>query len=106
MEADGLTGFAAVLNTVANLVIVAGYVLVPFTVLRYMPLTRRVRVAGSFFFVTCAFTHLSMAFGFQHSTWMVVNHVVQAVAVVWFVLSFWLLLKAALRHAEEKRARQ
>jgi hypothetical protein len=99
---QGLTGFPAVLNVVANLVIVAGYLVVPFTVLRYLPLTRQVRVAGAFFFLTCALTHMSMAFGWQHDGWMVVNHVAQAVAVVWFVLSFWLLLKAALRRAEAK----
>ncbi len=106
MEHDGLTGFAAVLNTVAILVIVGGYVLVPFTVLRYLPLTRRVRVAGTFFFVTCAITHLAMAFGFQHSAWMVLNHVVQAGAVVWFVLTFWSLLRRALARAEAGNAQQ
>ncbi len=106
MEHDGLTGFPAVLNVVANLMIVGGYVLVPFTVLRYMPLTYRVRVAGTLFFVPCALSHLAMAFGFQHSLWMVVNHVVQAVAVVWFVLSFWVLLRTALVRAEARRERQ
>ena len=103
MDHDGLTGFPATLNTVANIVIVAGYVLVPLTVLRYLPLTRNVRIAGTFFFTTCALTHLSMAFGYTHSGWMVVNHVIQALSVVWFVLGFWLLLRAALERAEEKK---
>jgi hypothetical protein len=93
----------SVVNTLANLMIVAGYLLVPFTVLRYMPLTRRVRVAGSLFFVTCAITHLSMAFGFSDARWMLVNHVVQAFAVVWFVLAFWLLLRFAMRRGKELR---
>lgn len=93
--------FAA--NMVANLVIVAGYLLVPFTVLRYLPLTLLIRLAGSLFFVTCAITHVSMAFGFSGSKWMVVNHSVQAVSVVWFVLGFWRLLRAALHRAEAKR---
>lgn len=101
MEHDGLTGFPAVLNTVANILIVAGYVMVPMTVLRYLPLTRNVRIAGTFFFVTCALTHFSMAFGFTHAGWMVVNHVVQAFSVLWFVLGFYLLLRSALRHVED-----
>lgn len=96
-------GFLGVLNSVANLVIVGGYVLVPFTVLRYLPLTRRVYIAGAIFFVTCAITHLAMAFGVEGSAWMVFNHVLQALAVLWFVVGFWLLLKEAVRRAEAKR---
>lgn len=96
-------GFAGVLNTVANLVIVLGYLFVPFSVLRYLPLTPSVRCAGALFFLTCAITHLSMAFGFHDSVWMVVNHVVQALAVVWFVLGFWLLLREAVQRAEVRR---
>lgn len=91
------------LNLMANLIIVAGYVIVPFTVLRYLPLTMSVRLSGSLFFLTCALTHLSMAFGFSASRWMVINHGVQAVAVVWFVLGFWFLLREALRRAEAKK---
>lgn len=98
-----LHGAWYVVNLLANLLIVAGYVLVPFTVLRYLPLNSAVRLSGAIFFVTCATTHLSMAFGFHDSRWMVVNHVVQAGSVVCFVLSFWMLLRAALRRAEEKR---
>lgn len=97
---DELTGAWGVLNLIANLVIVAGYVVVPFTVLRYLPLSLSVRCAGAIFFVTCAMTHLSMAFGFAHEPSMVVNHVIQAASVVWFVLGFWLLLRAALARAE------
>lgn len=93
----------SVLNTVANLIIVLGYVLVPFTVLRYLPLTWSVRIAGALFFCTCALTHFSMAFEFTHTTWMVVNHVVQAGAVLWFVFGFWALLHRALLRAEAKR---
>lgn len=92
-------------NVVSNLVIVVGYVLVPFTVLRYLPLTLSVRAAGGFFFVTCALTHLAMAFGFEHERWMVINHAVQAVAVMWFVLGFMFLLRDALRRAEARRLR-
>lgn len=98
-----LSGTWQVVNLLANLLIVGGYLLVPFTVLRYMPLSMPVRVSGALFFLTCALTHLAMAFGFEHQTWMVVNHVVQAGAVVWFVLGFWLLLRDALRRVEEQR---
>lgn len=94
MHHDLSQGWATV-NTLANLGIVVGYVLVPFTVLRYLPLTRNVLVSGTLFFLTCALTHLSMAFGFSGTEWMVVNHVVQAVAVVWFVLGFFSLLRRA-----------
>lgn len=83
------------INLVANLGIVAGYLLVPFTVLPRFPLTVNVRLAGTFFFATCAFDHMAMAFGFSQHGVMTVNHIVQAVAVIWFVLGFYLLLRAA-----------
>jgi len=82
-------------NTIANIGIVVGYVLVPFTVLRYMPLTRNVLASGTLFFLTCATTHLSMAVPFIGYKTLVINHVVQAVAVVWFVLAFFALLRKA-----------
>ncbi|MEU1761319.1 hypothetical protein [Micromonospora sp. NPDC005652] len=90
-------GLAAVLNIVANLVIVAGYVLVPFTVLRRLPLTRNVLAAGTLFFTTCAATHLAMAANATGSPLMVANHVLQAASVIWFVIAFSLLLRAAHR---------
>lgn len=102
MDHSGLDPTWTALNVMANVVIVAGYVLVPFTVLRYLPLTRRVRLAGSLFFVTCAITHVGMAFGFAFSELMVLNHVLQAGAVMWFVLGFWMLLRTAMHRAEVK----
>ncbi len=83
------------INAVANLAIVVGYVLVPLLWLPYLPLTRSVLYAGVVFFVTCAMTHLAMAFGFVHSPWMTVNHVIQAAAVLTFVLGFGRLLRRA-----------
>jgi hypothetical protein len=83
------------INWAANLLIVAGYVVVPFTVLRHLPLTRNVHISGSFFFGFCAITHLAMAFGFEHAGLMLANHIAQAVAVIWFVLAFYRLLRAA-----------
>lgn len=97
------TDSAATLNLIANLVIVAGYVLVPFTVLRYLPLSWNVQISGTFFFTTCAITHLAMAFRFEHHWSMVANHVIQAVSVVWFVLGFWHLLREATRRNEERQ---
>ncbi len=95
-------GLALWLNIAANLAIVAGYVIVPFTVLRHLPLTRSVRFSGSIFFATCAFSHVAMAFGFEHSGAMLVNHVVQAVAVVAFVWGFYRLLQ----RADKRRGRR
>lgn len=85
------------LNFAANLLIVVGYVLVPFTVLRYLPLTRSVLTSGSFFFGLCATTHMAMAFGFAHTLFMVGVHIAQAVAVIAFVLGFYRLLRDAGR---------
>lgn len=85
----------ATTNLIANLLIVVGYLLVPFLWLRYLPLTRPVLAAGVVFFLTCAITHLAMAFGFTHSGWMLLDHVVQAVAVLSFVLGFAQLLRRA-----------
>lgn len=88
-------GLAGGLNFAANLLIVIGYVLVPVFWLPYLPLTRPVLYSGVVFFVTCAMTHLAMAFGFVHNPWMVFNHVVQAVAVLLFVTGFSRLLRRA-----------
>lgn len=85
------------MNTAANLFIVTGYVLVPFFWLPYLPLTRPVLFSGVVFFLTCAFTHLSMAFGFVHHPAMVINHVAQAVSVLAFVIGFSRLLRRAQR---------
>ncbi len=82
-------------NVIANLLIVAGYVLVPIYWLPNLPLTTPVFVSGSTCFLTCAITHTSMAFNFTHHPAMVVNHVVQAVAVLAFVTGFARLLRIA-----------
>jgi hypothetical protein len=89
----------------AHLSIVAGYLLVPGTALRLIPMRRWVRAAGIGFFLTCAITHLSMVFAPEHHsagparTWvfwfMLTNHLVQAVCVWVFVLG----LASAIRQA-------
>lgn len=80
----------------SNLAIVGGYVIVPFTLLgRRMPMTRPVRAAGVVFFGTCALTHLSMALFWPLWWALVASHVVQAVAVWFFVLGFSRLIRDA-----------
>lgn len=98
-----MTAAAEAVNTFANLAIVLGYLLVPFTWLPYLPLPWNVRIAGATFFTTCAMTHLAMAFGLEHDRWMVVNHVVQAIAVFWFVFGFWTLLRGGYLEAATRR---
>ncbi len=93
------------LNLLANIVIVSGYVLVPALWLPWLPLTKPVLVGGAVFFVTCAITHLALAFHWSHSSgWMIANHLIQAVSVMVFVTGFSRLLRAAhLRRAAEHR---
>lgn len=81
---------------ISNLAIVAGYIAVPFTLLgRKMPMTRHVRIAGIFFFATCAVTHLSMAFWWPVTWLLIVNHTAQACAVWYFVIGFSRLIREA-----------
>jgi hypothetical protein len=94
MDMGSLHGWWLDVNVAVNLLIVFGYVLVPFTVMRYLELTTSVSIAGMLFFFTCAMTHLSMAFQFSGEKFMVFNHAIQAVSVVWFVVGFWQVLRA------------
>jgi hypothetical protein len=100
----GGPAWLAILNLAANLGIVGGYLIVPFTILARLPLTTFVRVAGVFFFVCCAATHLYMAFDMTPPWWMALNHIVQAIAVWCFVIGFAVLVrKASTRRAGEQR---
>lgn len=96
------------LSILANLGIVAGYLIVPATALRLVPMRVRTRIAGCVFFVTCAITHAFMAFANDHGVqnavfwFMLANHVVQAVAVWAFVLG----LAAEVRLAVTVRRRR
>lgn len=99
------------LGVLFNLVIVAGYLAVPATALRLIPMRPFVRAAGVIFFLTCATTHVFMALvplnEHHHSTagggsllWvMLVNHAVQSIAVWVFVLG----LAEAVRDALARR---
>ncbi len=92
----------AALNILFNLAIVAGYVCVPFMWLPYLPLTKPVLAGGVIFFLTCAISHLGMAFHFEHNTWMiVVNHGFQAVSVFVFIFGFSRMLRDAHRRNAE-----
>lgn len=85
------------LFTAANVAIAAGYVTVPFLVLRYLPLTRIVLFWGAVFFVGCAGTHAGMALlvhGDPGLFWTV-EHLVQAVGTWGFVICFHRMLRAA-----------
>ncbi len=85
-------------NILFNLAIVAGYVCVPILWLPYLPLTKTVLAGGVIFFLTCAISHLGMAFHFQHNTAMVVvNHGLQAVSVFVFIFGFSKMLRDAHR---------
>ncbi len=97
------------LSVLFNLGIVAGYLAVPATALRLIPMRPPVRAAGVVFFLTCAATHVYMALGpgSHHggttnnwSWFMLLNHAVQAVAVWGFVLG----LAEAVREALRRRA--
>lgn len=93
---DDVGATLLVVFVLANLVIVAGYVIVPFTLLgRKVPMTRPVRIAGILFFATCALTHLSMALFWPLWWALVASHVVQACSVWYFVLGFSRLIRDA-----------
>ncbi len=97
----------SILNTLANLGIVTGYLMVPFLWLPLLPLTLAVKLSGTVFFLTCAITHLAMAFHWNHfSGWLLANHVIQAFAVLLFVTGFARLLRDAhlRQQAEDEEA--
>ncbi len=84
------------INTLANVAIVIGYVLVPFLWLPHLPLTRPVLISGTVFFLTCAITHLALALHADHGgRWLLLNHILQAGAVLAFVLGFGRMLRRA-----------
>lgn len=109
----GPDGYLAILSTLFNMTIVAGYLAVPLTVLRLIPMKRNVRMAGVMFFLTCAVTHIYMAIGppaGHHSdatpdaVIMLINHFVQAVAVWAFVLGLATAVRDALARQRERLA--
>jgi hypothetical protein len=94
------SGVLPALFSAANIVIVAGYLAVPFLVLRYLPLTRTCGYFGAGFFLGCAGTHTWMAFGMPHEhgsglAFWTVWHCVQALCTWGFILGFRHMLKEA-----------
>lgn len=82
---------------ISNVVIAAGYIAVPFLVLRYLPLTRAVQAWGLVLFGGCAITHLGMAL-LIHSdvgVFWTIEHAVQAVGTWGFIIAFHRMLRAA-----------
>lgn len=88
---------AAIVFTVANAAIVAGYLAVPIVV-RDLPLTARAKVCGTGFFIGCAGTHAGMALAHPHMatspTWAV-WHLAQATCTWAFMLEFHRMLRKA-----------
>ncbi len=110
--ATPMWGALVAVNSVANLAIVGGYFLVPLTALpRLIPWNsacpnralfyRSVRVAGVLFFLTCGIHHLYAAFSAEHAlSWgLVVDEVIQAFAIWWFVLGFSSVVRYAARRS-------
>jgi hypothetical protein len=95
------------IHIVFALGIMAAYMSIPFiSRLRHLPLTRTTRTAGTFFFATCAITHLAIAAGFHDSHWMLLNDTIQLIAVVTFIVSLTHHLNAAIRHKEARQRRE
>lgn len=107
-------GAAQLLFYIANAVIAAGYAAIPFMVLPYLPLTRKVMLFGAGFLLGCAGTHVWMVFGgHHHGGWFwIIEHSVQAVCTWGFIITFHRMLRAADRvrrlgpstHGEEATA--
>jgi hypothetical protein len=89
-----------ILHLMLALIIAAAYLAVPFTALsrlaKFMPVSAR--VSGSFFFLTCALTHIAIAAGFHDSRWMVLNDAVQAVSVITFIAVLSRMVGKVMEH--------
>lgn len=84
--------------------IMAAYLSIPFIDrLRNLPLTTATRIAGTFFFLTCAITHLAIAAAFHDNSWMLLNDAIQLISVVTFIATLTRHLGAAMRRKEALR---
>ncbi len=97
-------GLVDILFQAANLTIAAGYLSVPFLVLRDLPLSTSVKLTGAGFFVGCMGTHLWMVFGHAHHAtwWWTAEHVAQAC----FTWAFILIFTRDLRRAQRMRRKR
>ncbi|WP_250029826.1 hypothetical protein [Paractinoplanes maris] len=89
------SGALVALFSAANIVIVCGYIAVPFLVLPYLPLTRSVKLLASGFFLGCSGSHLWMAFMGDGNWFWTGWHLAQAVCTWGFILGFRRMLKEA-----------
>jgi uncharacterized membrane protein AbrB (regulator of aidB expression) len=93
-----------VLHLALALVIAASYMAVPFTALarlsKFIPISAR--IAGTFFFLTCAITHIAIAASFHDSSWMVVNDLVQAVSVITFIAVLSRMVGAVMARRKDR----
>jgi hypothetical protein len=100
------------LSILNNIGIVAGYMIVPATALRFIPVSNWVRAAGVGFFLTCAITHVYMSSTVDHHngerTWvfwvMMVNHQVQVIALWTFLLGLSSAVRAAISTRRQRLA--
>lgn len=81
-------------HLILALIIASAYLAIPFTALRrlsqYLPM--KARVGGTLFFITCALTHLAIAGHVHENKWMILNDLVQAVAVITFITSLSMMV--------------
>jgi hypothetical protein len=86
---------ASLLFQASNVAIVAGYLSIPFLVLPYLPLPRRIQLVGAGFFIGCAGTHVWMSV-MGHDSWLwALWHLVQAGCTWGFILGFRSTLRSA-----------
>lgn len=95
-------------DTVLNCIVIVGLVLVPFTWMRYLVARRSVFRLGVAVYTTTALSQMLFVTGRAGTGLAVEVHLAQAVAIVWFIVSFFILLSQAERllRAAEARAHQ
>ncbi len=90
----------------ANVIIFAGYFMVPFVFLRFIRLDRATLLVGAGFFALCGITHVGMAFGHSHiriNVWWTLEHLLQAACTWGFILLFGRLLHRADQRRRQRR---
>lgn len=85
------------IDVIANIVVIIGFWLLPLTWWRLLSPSPHIMLSGMVLFVTSGFSRLADLAGADNQKLTVVNHVVQAVAITWFVLGFWRLMRQAHR---------
>lgn len=93
------------IDVIADIVVIVGFWLLPLAWWRFVPLTPHVLTSGLVLFVTSGFSRMAdlMGAGKLHLT--IANHVAQAISIVWFLVSFWKLMRRAHQIRCEVEAR-